>query len=215
MMALIRRIIRRFQPISIILFAMIIAFLIGFVVFSEKVTNLEIPVINEPVDGIIVLTGGKARLDVAIELLKDKKGKRLLISGVHPDTSRAVLMKVTNADKQLLECCIDLDRSALNTVGNAAESERWIRNNDYKRVIIVTNNYHMPRSILELSRLMSDVEFIPYPVINTDLRSRNWISQGDALRVLFTEYVKYLGSLSHVTTVLSQLLPSATQPSSK
>ncbi len=215
MMALIRRVIRRFQPISIILFALIIAFLIGFVVFSEKVTNLEVPVLTESADGIIVLTGGKARLDVAIDLLKDKKGERLLISGVHPDTSRAVLLKVTNADQQLLECCIDLDRSALNTVGNATESERWIRSNQYKRVIIVTNNYHMPRSILELSRLMNDVQFIPYPVINTDLRSSSWISQGDALRVLLTEYVKYIGSLTHITAIWSKLSPADISQNSK
>lgn len=213
MMAIIRRIIRRFQPISIIIFSIIIALLVGFIVFTEKVTNLEIPVISEPADGIIVLTGGKARLDAAIELLKEKQGQRLLISGVHPDTSQSVLKKALGVDNQLLDCCIDLDRSALNTVGNAAESERWIRQHNYKRVIIVTNNYHMPRSILELSRLMNDVEFIPFPVINSDLRSNSWISQGDAIRVLLTEYVKYLGSLSHITTVLSQLSSASPQHS--
>ena len=37
-----------------------------------------------PEVAIIVLTGGQARLDAALELLKSGKGGRLLISGVHP-----------------------------------------------------------------------------------------------------------------------------------
>lgn len=199
MWSLLRRVIRRCQPVSIILFVVFIAFGIGFVVFSEKVANMETSATVEQVDGIVVLTGGQARVDVALDLLKDNRGRRLLISGVHPTTNREVLQRITHTDPRLFDCCVDLDRSAMNTIGNAIESARWIRANDYKRVIIVTNNYHMPRSLLELSRLMSDIEFVPYPVINTDLRQNSWMRQGDTLRVLFTEYVKYLGAVAGLT----------------
>ncbi|MBB6260888.1 uncharacterized SAM-binding protein YcdF (DUF218 family) [Paenochrobactrum gallinarii] len=190
---------RRFRPISVILLSCIIVLAVGFFIFSEKVGNMLPPADLEPADAIIVLTGGKARLDVAIELLQDKKGQRLLISGVHPTTNKKALQRVTIANEALLNCCIDLDRTALNTIGNATESAQWIRSHNYKRVIVVTNNYHMPRSILELSRLMDNVEFIPYPVVNSDLRNTNWVTQGDVLRVLLTEYVKYLGALFHLT----------------
>lgn len=199
MMSLISRIMRRFRPISVILLSCIIVLAVGFFIFSEKVGNMLPPADLEPADAIIVLTGGKARLDVAIELLQDKKGQRLLISGVHPTTNKKALQRVTIANEALLNCCIDLDRTALNTIGNATESAQWIRSHNYKRVIVVTNNYHMPRSILELSRLMDNVEFIPYPVVNSDLRNTNWVTQGDVLRVLLTEYVKYLGALFHLT----------------
>lgn len=199
MMSLISRIMRRFRPISVILLSCIIVLTVGFFIFSEKVGNMFPPDDLKPADGIIVLTGGKARLDVAIELLQNKKGQRLLISGVHPTTNKKALQRVTIANEALLNCCIDLDRSALNTIGNATESAQWIRSHNYKRVIVVTNNYHIPRSILELSRLMDDVEFIPYPVVNSDLRNTNWVIQGDVLRVLVTEYIKYLGALFHLT----------------
>ena len=199
MLSLIRRIMRRFRPISVILLSCIVVLTVGFFIFSEKVGNMFPPNDLEPADGIIVLTGGKARLDVAIELLQNKKGQRLLISGVHPTTNKKALQRVTIANEALLNCCIDLDRSALNTIGNATESAQWIRSHNYKRVIVVTNNYHIPRSILELSRLMDDVEFIPYPVVNSDLRHTNWVIQGDVLRVLVTEYIKYLGALFHLT----------------
>lgn len=199
MLSLLKRILRRFRPISIILLTSIVALAVGFFIFSEKVGNMFPPDDLQPADGIIVLTGGKARLDVAIELLQKKMGQRLLISGVHPTTNKKALQRVTMANEALLNCCIDLDRTALNTIGNATESALWIHANNYKRVIIVTNNYHMPRSILELSRLIDDVEFIPYPVINSDQRNTNWVGQSDVLRVLVTEYIKYLGAFFHLT----------------
>lgn len=194
------RMFRRIQPVSVILFVILLAFLVGFVAFSEKVTSMQPPVIDEPADAIIVLTGGQSRIQAAVDLLKNKRGKRLLISGVHPATNEKSLQRATHADQSLFDCCIDLDRSALNTIGNATESERWIRTNNYRRVILVTNNYHIPRSVLEMSYRMKDVEFIPYPVVNGERRDHNWVAEGDTLRVLFIEYVKYLGAAIRLGT---------------
>jgi uncharacterized SAM-binding protein YcdF (DUF218 family) len=195
-----KRLRRRIPPVAVVMFALIVALGIGFVIFSEHVSNLEAPASDQRADAIIVLTGGKARIEVALELLAEKRGERLLISGVHPSTKREALQRITGADAALFACCVDLDRSALNTIGNAVESAKWIRQHNYKRIFIVTNNYHMPRSILELSRHIPDVELIPYPVINSDLKN-NWMHQGDTLRVLFTEYLKYTGALAHISLV--------------
>ncbi|KAA9369178.1 YdcF family protein [Ochrobactrum quorumnocens] len=192
------RVFRRLQPISIVLFLALVTFLIGFVAFSEKVNSMQSPVLGEPADAIVVLTGGQSRIQAALDLLKGKQGKRLLISGVHPSTTEKSLQRATHTEQSLFDCCVDLDRSALNTVGNATESERWIRANNYHRVIVVTNNYHIPRSILEMSYRMQDVEFVPYPVVNGEKRAHSWVAEGDTLRVLFIEYVKYLGAALRV-----------------
>lgn len=193
-----QRLHRRIPPVAVVLFTVIVALSIGFVVFTEKVSNLQEPAENEKADAIIVLTGGKARIETALQLLQDRRGARLLISGVHPTTKRQALQRFTHADPQLFACCVDLDRSALNTIGNAVESAKWIKEHNFKRVFVVTNNYHIPRSILELSRQIENVELIPYPVINTDLKNNNWVHQGDTLRVLFTEYIKYIGASLHI-----------------
>ncbi len=200
MWSIMMRIFRRLQPVSIVLFLAVVTFLGGFIVFSEKVAGMQPPDLTEPAEAIVVLTGGQSRIQMAIDLLKQKRGKRLLISGVHPSTNEKALQRATHADQSLFDCCIDLDRSALNTVGNATESERWIRANDYRRVIVVTNNYHIPRSILEMSSRMKDVEFIPYPVVNGEKREHSWVAEGDTLRVLFIEYVKYLGAIVRVSS---------------
>lgn len=209
--SLLMRVFRRLQPVSIFLFLGMFAFLIGFVWFSEKVTSMQSPALDAPADAIVVLTGGQSRIQAALDLLKDKQGKRLLISGVHPSTNEKDLQRATHTDASLFNCCVDLDRSALNTVGNAAESERWIRANNYHRVIVVTNNYHIPRSILEMSSRMQDVEFVPYAVVNGEKRTHSWVAESDTLRVLFIEYVKYIGAAIRVSG--AKIFGNASDPS--
>lgn len=167
----------------------------GFIVFADHVTTLQAPDLAEPADGIVVLTGGYSRIEGALELLKNKRGERLFISGVHSSTNRSVLQRVTGADATLFECCVDIDRSAMDTIGNATESVKWANANHYKRVIVVTNNYHIPRTMVELQRASQDIEFIPYPISNSNLRESDWIARGLMLRVLLVEYVKYLGAV--------------------
>ena len=122
----------------------------GFALFATHVSRMATPKNPAQADAIIVLTGGQARLDAAVDLLKSGKGERLLISGVHPSTTRKTLQAATGGDKTLFSCCVDIDRDALDTIGNAEESAKWVRNHAYGRVILVTNNYHMPRSLLEV-----------------------------------------------------------------
>ncbi|MEP7452114.1 YdcF family protein [Phyllobacterium sp. SB3] len=171
-------------------------FIGGFIVFSDRVTTLGIPDLAEPADGIVVLTGGYSRIEGALELLKNKRGERLFISGVHPSTKRSELQRVTGGDATLFECCVDIDRSALDTVGNATESIKWASANHYKRVIVVTNNYHIPRTMLELGRASQEIEFIAYPITNTSLKDGDWITRGQIVRVLLMEYIKYLGAVA-------------------
>jgi uncharacterized SAM-binding protein YcdF (DUF218 family) len=51
----------------------------------------------------------------------------------------------------------------------------------YERILVVTNNYHMPRSLLELSQASPDVMFLAYPVTHADLKTDVWLSDPVAL----------------------------------
>src|ERR1700684_3248035 len=114
---------------------------IGFVGFLSPLRGAEIKA-ECHADGIVVLTGGSSRVSDAMELLAGGYGKRLLISGVHPtnaasDISRS-LPDNSLPDNQtpdnltLLSCCVDLDRSAVNTRSNAAETRRWAHDRGFK-----------------------------------------------------------------------------------
>ncbi|RUW58303.1 YdcF family protein, partial [Mesorhizobium sp. M7A.F.Ca.US.008.03.1.1] len=162
----------------------------------NKVSHLTTPANPARADAIIVLTGGQSRLDAAMELLASGKGERLLISGVHPSASRRQLQAATGGDVRLFSCCVDIDRAALDTIGNAEESAKWVESHAYGTVILVTNNYHMPRSLLEMGRLLHGAKLEPYPVVNSNLDNGGWLTKPRALRVLFTEYNKYLLALA-------------------
>ena len=136
----------------------------GFVGFLSQLRGSEErPARNA--DGIVVLTGGSSRVSDAIELLAAGYGKRLLISGVHPTNDVHDISRTLPDNHKLLSCCVDLDRSAINTRSNAAETRRWARERGFNSLIVVTSNYHMPRAIVELSHAMPDVTLIPFVVI--------------------------------------------------
>jgi len=171
-------------------------FVVGFGLFAGHISSLATPENPERADAIIVLTGGQARIDAAVALLKSGAGQRLLISGVNPVANADDISAMTGGDKQLFACCVDIDHAALDTIGNAEESAKWVTSHAYSRVILVTNNYHMPRSLLEMRRLIGAAELVPYPVVNTRQDGGNWLTEPDVLRVLFTEYMKYLAALA-------------------
>lgn len=175
--------------------ACVFFFAAGFGVFAQYIGSMETPAEVEAADAIVVVTGGYARLTPAIDLLRDGKGKRLLISGVNPMARPSEIRVATGVDKKLFDCCVDIDKAALNTIGNATESAKWIRSHKFRTVIVVTNNYHMPRTLLELQRALSRVELRPYPVVLNRLDHGAWLQNPDAVRVLLTEYSKYLAAL--------------------
>jgi uncharacterized SAM-binding protein YcdF (DUF218 family) len=174
------------------------AFLGGFAAFATHVARLSTPAEQTDADAIIVLTGGEKRLDAALDLLQSGKGQRLLISGAHPDARLVDIQRATGGDAGLFSCCVDIDYAALDTIGNAEESAKWVTSHAYGSVIVVTNNYHMPRSLLELKRMVGDTLLLPYPVVNTKLDGGEWMTNKAALRVLFTEYAKYLAAVARV-----------------
>ncbi len=170
----------------------VIAFVIGFWNFAERV---RIPA-EEPsrADAIVALTGGSLeRLSTGVRLLEQHKGDRLLISGVNRIvTDEELLDAALNVDPQLAECCIDLGRGAEDTIGNAAETAAWAREHNYRRLILVTDDYHMPRSLAELSLALPEAEIAPYPVRTRWTDPALWRSDLGAASRIGAEYVKYL-----------------------
>jgi uncharacterized SAM-binding protein YcdF (DUF218 family) len=175
---------------------------IGFVGFLSQLRGAEIKP-EYSADGIVVLTGGSSRVSDAMELLAGGYGKRLLISGVHPtnaasDISRSLPDNSPPDNQTLLNCCVDLDRSAVNTRSNAAETRRWARDRGFKSLIVVTSNYHMPRAIVELSHAMPDIALIPFAVVGDKWRDEPWWTSGTTVRLLLSEYAKYVAAEARV-----------------
>ena len=168
-----------------------VALVVGFAAFAWLLPS-EQPVLDQSADGIVVLTGGTSRVSEALELLSTGRGKRLLITGVNPGTTTGdIAHEVVNYNR-ILSCCVDLDYSALNTLGNAVQARRWAVAHDFRSLIVVTSSYHMPRALAELAHQLPDATLIPYPVVSDRLRIEPWWSNGATTRLVLSEYLKYL-----------------------
>ena len=193
----------------------VLAFLLGFLRFAHSVISAEPPE-NASADAIVALTGGASRIQDAVQLLAEGRGRRLLITGVNPSTTRRELARHVPGSEPLFDCCVDLDWRAINTIGNAEEAQKWAEHRGFRSLIIVTSSYHMPRSLAELNRAMPDVTLVPYPVSVERLRDGVWWRDTQAARLLLGEYVKYMAALARMTVEPSvpeaPLVQAAHQP---
>ena len=174
------------------LFAVLLAAGFGyFVAVGHRYGTGKAP----PTDAIVVLTGGSGRLETGFELLHQGKGKKLFVSGVNRHVDLADLLRAAKIAPASAACCVVLGHHANNTRQNALETARWMRREGYRSLRLVTAWYHMPRSLLEFTRAMPDIEIVPHPVFPAELEPRRWWTErGDALLVL-REYGKYLATL--------------------
>ncbi len=177
--------------IALLAVTAMLAFAAGFFWFAHSVAQEERP-LREDADGIVVLTGGASRIADAVDLLAAGHGKRLLITGVHRTTSSREISRALPRHEKLLACCVDLDYSAVNTLGNAEETRRWVKQMGFRSLIVVTSNYHMPRTMAELGRQLPDVRLIPFAVVSDKMRAEPWWSSLGTSRLLLSEYVKYV-----------------------
>jgi uncharacterized SAM-binding protein YcdF (DUF218 family) len=171
----------------------------GLLAYASRVQQSTPAPAPEPADGIVALTGANSaeRIAAAMDLLEQGAGKRLLISGVNRGVSREDIRRVSKAARRLYDCCVDLGFTAIDTVGNARETADWARNMRYRRLIIVTADYHMPRAMLELRAVMREPEFQlqAYPAATPSLKARRWWRSPRSARLMVVEYCKYLAIL--------------------
>lgn len=164
---------------------------VGYGSFASGLEPHE-PLAVPRTDAIVVVTGGSQRIGDAIGLLGAERGSRLLISGVNEKTGREELAKLNPSARELLGCCVDLDYRARNTIGNAIEARRWLRQHDFRSLLVVTSNYHMPRVLAEFAHAMPGVTLVSHPVVTDQVDVTAWWRRWSAVRLLGPEYAKYL-----------------------
>lgn len=169
----------------------------GLLAFAARVDRSTPAPEPQAADGIVALTGAgsNARIGAAMELLEDGKAQRMLVSGVNREASREDIRTVSRAVRRLYDCCVDLGFDAANTVGNARETQEWARAMGFDSLIVVTADYHMPRSMLELRAAMPEAQLYPYPVVTESLNARRWWRGPNSARRMIVEYCKYLAIL--------------------
>lgn len=175
---------------------------LGFVWFGDNVASLKTPTNVGRADGAASLTGGSdARLKMGVTLVESGVVPHLLISGVNSVATANEIRLVAGGNAQSYACCIDLGRQATDTVGNAAEISQWAARKRVKRLILITDNYHMPRSLFEVSRANPSLTIIPFPIEVGIYADKDWWRNERTLRGLGLEYGKFLVAIGRAYTV--------------
>jgi|TARA_R110001583_G_scaffold195180_2_gene370241 uncharacterized SAM-binding protein YcdF (DUF218 family) len=174
---------------AIVLAALLLA-AVDFVLFANRAAGADhSPDVNA--DAIVALTGGSGlRIAAGVELATEGRGRRLLISGVNPDVPVEDLIALAGGSEEVWACCVDIGYVAETTRGNADETAVWAYEQGYKSLIIVTSDYHMPRSLIVLETAMPDIELIAWPVRTVNDPASIW-TDPDSFRGVVLEWAKW------------------------
>lgn len=140
-------------------------------------------------DAIVVLTGGKGRVEEGNRLFRESRAKYLIFVGVDPSVRKSDLYRPKPDDPPADN--VILEKSSRNTLENSLFGRDVIVNNGVHSVLLITSRYHLKRaSILFRNSLPKNVTIIPYPVDSVNLKE-SWWSHGGSFQLLFREFYKY------------------------
>jgi uncharacterized SAM-binding protein YcdF (DUF218 family) len=162
----------------------------GGLIWFVYATRLSPEAPPQHTDGIVALTGGAGRVDLALHLLATGRADRLLLSGIGGGTDLATLGRLAGIDTASLESRITVGRYAASTRGNGIETAAWAERNRIDSLIVVTAAYHMPRALTELRQNLPNVHLFPLPVGSGGAPGA--AEKGVTLRLEAAEYTKYL-----------------------
>ena len=185
---------RRFRKLRWLIMLALVTFLVwaaGLIWFADRLPR-GAPPASLRTDGIVVLTGGTQRIEAGIGVLAAGAARQMLISGVNPASGKSLIAQAPPESRPWLECCTELGFSAIDTTGNAIEIAEWARRHEVGSLRVVTASFHMPRSLLEIGRLIPQVELVAHPVFPPLVRLDDWWLSPGTADLLAREYTKYL-----------------------
>lgn len=181
---------RFFKRLFALALALGLVWLAGLVRFADSIP-LSVAQPTARTDAIVVLTGGSGRLDEGLNLLEQKLGQRLFISGVYQGLDVKTLFRMFRRNPRDLEARIGIG-TAINTKGNASETAAWIDAHGYKSLRLVTASYHMPRSLMEFDNAMPDTDIIAHPVFPEHVKVESWWLWPGTMALIASEYNKMM-----------------------
>ena len=152
----------------LIIFSLIVL-VIDYSFFYKKIFNYKNNLNYN--HNFIVLTGGDNRVKKSLKIFfqTKNKDKNLFISGVGKGFNKKTLKKLTQKNlyyNKIIDCCIQIEGISKNTFSNAVESLKWVKSKKINSFVLLTNNYHMPRAMLEFKSIFNNIKITPYVFID-------------------------------------------------
>lgn len=160
---------------------LLLLYALGFVLFAFTLGK-PAPSSAGPTDAAVVLTGGSGRIEHAIDVIRQHKAGRLLVSGADPSVTKADLARRIPGSAPLLKCCVDLGSESVDTRTNAEETGRWLAKHRFRSLRLITSDWHMRRARYEFDKALGGNYLIVPDAVRTE----------PSFFLLFGEYNKYV-----------------------
>lgn len=150
---------------------------------------LSQPPAPRPAELIAVFMGNAGRVEAGKALYQQGYAPRLLFS---PSTEKQLRRLPASFGPGLI-----IEEQARTTFENALYTRRLILQHNIRSVMLVTSQYHMPRSyfLMQAALLGSGVQVYRYPVVN-ERQAFNFPPQtARDMKVLHNEMIEFWGSL--------------------
>lgn len=177
-------IIKAFITLAVLLAVALTALFIDFTykTFSYRQRQVQ-------ADAIVVLAGGKGRVEEGIRLFREGRAPHLVFIGVDPSVRKGDLYRPQPGDPPADK--VFLEKASRNTLENAIFGREVIMRLEARSILLLTSRYHMKRAaILFRNALPKDVAIYPYPVDTVNLKEA-WWNHGGSFHLLFREFYKY------------------------
>ena len=140
-------------------------------------------------DAIVVLAGGRGRVEEGVKLYRDHQSRYLFLIGVDPSVRKSDLFRERTGER--MSGGVFLENESRNTLENALYSREMLLKNGIGSILLITSRYHMKRATLIFRNILpKNVAIYPHPVDSKNLKEE-WWSHGGSFRLLFTEFYKY------------------------
>lgn len=140
-------------------------------------------------DAIVVLAGGKGRVEEGVRLFRESRAKLLFFVGVDPSVRKSDLYHQKKGDPP--DDNVILEKLSRNTLENSIFGRDLIVRSGVNSILLITSRYHLKRaSILFRNSLPKEITIIPYPVDSVNLKESWWMHSG-SFQLLFREFYKY------------------------
>jgi uncharacterized SAM-binding protein YcdF (DUF218 family) len=153
----------------------------GFILFAFTLGR-PAPPDAQATDAAVVLTGGSGRIEHAVDVLRRGEAKRLLVAGTDPSVTKADLTRRIPGVAKLIKCCVDLGSESVDTRTNAEEAQRWLQQQNFRSLRLITSDWHMRRAHYEFRKALGS----NYRLVTDAVRSE------PSFLTLFGEYNKYV-----------------------
>jgi uncharacterized SAM-binding protein YcdF (DUF218 family) len=143
-------------------------------------------------DVVLVFAGDSNRIETGYKIINEGYADTLIVSPANPE----IIAEYNKRFNLRQTATAIIEDQAASTFENALYTTKLVDAHDFKNIILVTSNYHMPRSFFIMRLLTSPgVRIQRYPVYatNESANSRECLAQ--KWRLLMVEMVKLYGTL--------------------